>query len=70
MIIPVIMAAGSGTRLWHLSRTAFTKQFLSLGGGGTLLQQSVDRLSDLNTEQALVICNEEQRFLVAKQMRG
>lgn len=70
MIVPVIMAGGSGTRLWPLSRTAFPKQFLSLGGGSTLLQQSIERLSGLDTEQPLVICNEEHRFLVAEQMRA
>ena len=40
-IQPVIMAGGSGTRLWPLSRAGFPKQFLSLGGDDSLFQQAV-----------------------------
>ena len=69
MIIPVIMAGGSGTRLWPLSRTAFPKQFLALTSNLTMLQETANRLDGLASETALVICNEEHRFLVAEQMR-
>lgn len=69
MIIPVIMAGGSGTRLWPMSRTAFPKQFLSLGNNLTMLQQTAARLEGLNAGQPIVITNEEHRFLVAEQMR-
>jgi mannose-1-phosphate guanylyltransferase len=71
-LIPVIMAGGSGTRLWPLSRTAFPKQFLSLGYDMTMLQQTVarlDGLSGLNDAAPIVITNEEHRFLVAEQLR-
>ncbi|MBT13400.1 MAG: mannose-1-phosphate guanylyltransferase/mannose-6-phosphate isomerase, partial [Oceanospirillaceae bacterium] len=68
-MIPVIMAGGSGTRLWPLSRTAFPKQFLALNSHLTMLQQTAARLDGIATEQPLVICNEEHRFLVAEQMR-
>ena len=44
MITPVIMAGGSGTRLWPLSRAAHPKQFLKLYGDRTMLQQTVERL--------------------------
>ena len=69
MIIPVIMAGGSGTRLWPLSRTAFPKQFLALTSQLTMLQETAARLQDMSDAGALVICNEEHRFLVAEQMR-
>lgn len=69
MIIPVIMAGGSGTRLWPMSRTAFPKQFLALGSQLTMLQQTAARLDGLSTGQPVVITNEEHRFLVAEQMR-
>ena len=69
MITPVIMAGGSGTRLWPLSRARHPKQFLSLTGDKTMLQQTVKRLSDLPTSKSITICNEEHRFLVAEQMR-
>ncbi|MEY8197772.1 MAG: mannose-1-phosphate guanylyltransferase/mannose-6-phosphate isomerase [Colwellia sp.] len=69
MIIPVIMAGGSGTRLWPLSRTAFPKQFLALTSQLTMLQETAARLQGMAGASALVICNEEHRFLVAEQMR-
>jgi mannose-1-phosphate guanylyltransferase/mannose-6-phosphate isomerase len=71
---PVIMAGGSGTRLWPLSRAGFPKQFLVLSGNTSLFQQAVSRLQDLADEQlslspALVVGNEEHRFLVLDQLR-
>jgi mannose-1-phosphate guanylyltransferase len=67
-MIPVIMAGGSGTRLWPLSRTAFPKQFLALDGQLTMLQQTAARLDGLSDQQPIVICNEDHRFLVAEQL--
>lgn len=67
MIIPVIMAGGSGTRLWPLSRTQYPKQFLSLNSERSMLQETVARLKCVDSVN--VICNEEHRFLVAEQMR-
>ena len=71
---PVIMAGGSGTRLWPLSRSGFPKQFLVLSGNTSLFQQAVSRLQGLADEQlslspALVVGNEEHRFLVLDQLR-
>ena len=69
MITPVIMAGGSGTRLWPLSRAGHPKQFLALNGEKTMLQQTAERLSDLPTSESITICNEEHRFFVAEQLR-
>ena len=69
MITPVIMAGGSGTRLWPLSRAGHPKQFLALDGDKTMLQQTVERLADLPVSPSVTICNEEHRFFVAEQMR-
>ena len=69
MITPVIMAGGSGTRLWPLSRAGHPKQFLALNGDKTMLQQTVERLADLPTSESITICNEEHRFFVAEQLR-
>ncbi|QQK72842.1 mannose-1-phosphate guanylyltransferase/mannose-6-phosphate isomerase [Pectobacterium versatile] len=69
MIFPVIMAGGSGTRLWPLSRTQYPKQLIALCGDDTMLKATVKRLKWLNTEKPLVICNEEHRFIVAEQLR-
>jgi mannose-1-phosphate guanylyltransferase len=69
MITPVIMAGGSGTRLWPLSRAGHPKQFLALNGDKTMLQQTVERLVDLPVSESVTICNEEHRFFVAEQLR-
>ncbi|MFV5348173.1 mannose-1-phosphate guanylyltransferase/mannose-6-phosphate isomerase [Acinetobacter soli] len=69
-ILPVIMAGGSGTRLWPLSRTQYPKQFLKLSPDGyTLLQATLLRLKNLDGADPILICNEEHRFLAAEQMR-
>ena len=69
MLLPVIMAGGSGTRLWPLSRTLYPKQFLSLTGKHSMLQDTVARLQGLEHQPPVVICNEEHRFIVAEQLR-
>jgi mannose-1-phosphate guanylyltransferase len=70
MITPVIMAGGSGSRLWPLSRSLYPKQFLALTGEQTMLQTTIQRLSNLEVNAPLVICNEEHRFIVAEQLRA
>ncbi|KZN29540.1 mannose-1-phosphate guanyltransferase [Pseudoalteromonas luteoviolacea S2607] len=70
MILPVIMAGGSGTRLWPLSRGNYPKQFLKLCGEHTMLQQTVLRLSGINHSAPMLICNEEHRFIAAEQLRA
>ncbi|MCW8348128.1 mannose-1-phosphate guanylyltransferase/mannose-6-phosphate isomerase [Vibrio sp. ZSDZ65] len=71
MFIPVIMAGGSGSRLWPLSRSAFPKQFLALGNQDslTMLQSTLDRISGMSTSEAIIISNEDHRFVVAEQLR-
>ncbi|WP_373188158.1 mannose-1-phosphate guanylyltransferase/mannose-6-phosphate isomerase [Halopseudomonas sp.] len=70
MLQPVIMAGGSGSRLWPLSRQLNPKQFLRLTDPRlSMLQATITRLDGLETDQPLVICNEEHRFLVAEQLR-
>ncbi len=69
MILPIIMAGGSGTRLWPLSRQLFPKQFLSLNGKRSMLQETFARLNDIDHLAATIICNEAHRFIVAEQLR-
>ena len=69
MILPIIMAGGTGSRLWPLSRELFPKQFQKLYGQTTMLQATVLRLQGLECLPPLVICNEEHRFIVAEQLR-
>ena len=66
----IIMAGGTGSRLWPLSRSLYPKQFLTLSGEQTMLQTTVSRVSGISDDSPLVICNEEHRFIVAEQMRA
>ena len=73
-IQPVVMAGGSGTRLWPLSRAGFPKQFLSLGADDSLFQLAVERLiglgsADIAVEAPLIVGNAEHRFLALEQLR-
>ncbi len=67
-IIPVILCGGSGTRLWPLSRQLVPKQFLSVAGDNTLLQDTVIRLAGLDLAAPMLVCHEEHRFTVAGQL--
>jgi mannose-1-phosphate guanylyltransferase len=70
MIYPVIMAGGTGSRLWPLSRQLNPKQFLRLTDDHlSMLQLTVARLDGLESADPMLICNEEHRFLAAEQMR-
>ena len=71
---PVIMAGGSGTRLWPLSRAGHPKQFLVLSGNESLFQLAARRLaglacSDMEVAAPCIVGNEEHRFLVLDQLR-
>jgi mannose-1-phosphate guanylyltransferase / mannose-6-phosphate isomerase len=71
---PVIMAGGSGTRLWPLSRAQQPKQFLVLHGDRSLFQQAVARVAglsgpNLSMSAPSIICNDAHRFLVLDQLR-
>lgn len=66
---PILLAGGSGSRLWPKSRAAYAKQFLPLTSENSMLQETVLRLKGANTERPIIICNEANRFLVAEQLR-
>ncbi|MGY6253476.1 mannose-1-phosphate guanylyltransferase/mannose-6-phosphate isomerase [Paraburkholderia caledonica] len=71
---PVILAGGSGTRLWPMSREQHPKQLIGLLGDDSLLQSTTRRLDGLEagyplTGQLVVVANEEQRFTTAEQLR-
>ena len=69
--VPIILAGGSGSRLWPLSRKSFPKQFLNLlEGNYTMLQSTYKRIENLDDiSRPIVICNEEHRFIVGHQMK-
>jgi mannose-1-phosphate guanylyltransferase/mannose-6-phosphate isomerase len=71
---PVILAGGSGTRLWPMSREQYPKQLIGLLGEDSLLQSTTRRLDALEAghplaEQLVVVANEEHRFTTAEQLR-
>lgn len=71
VIIPVILAGGSGTRLWPLSRECHPKQLLPLVNEKTMLQNTLLRVQSLKgVATPIVVCTEEHRFLVAEQVRA
>ena len=70
MLFPIIMAGGSGSRLWPLSRQLNPKQFLPLADVDfSMLQATIQRLEGLGAELPRLICNEQHRFLAAEQLR-
>ncbi len=67
---PVILSGGSGTRLWPMSRKLLPKQVLALLSKHTLFQETALRVKPIEGCAApIVVCNDEQRFLAADQLR-
>lgn len=69
MLHPVVLSGGVGSRLWPVSREGRPKQFLALGGVHSLLQETSQRLQDIESASPIVVCNEAHRFMVAEQLR-
>ena len=69
-LFPVILAGGSGTRLWPLSRKNFPKQFLCLQGQHSLLQQTMQRVALLDSQQCLIVSNDAHYFLCQDQLQS
>lgn len=71
-ITPVILAGGSGTRLWPLSRKSYPKQFVPLLSDTTLFRAAVQRLSGdgegIIFTRPVVLTNAAFRFIVAEQL--
>jgi mannose-1-phosphate guanylyltransferase / mannose-6-phosphate isomerase len=73
IIQPIILAGGSGTRLWPASRQSHPKQLLALTGALTLLQETALRLRDFAAcpvaRDPIVVTSEDYRFIIADQLR-
>ena len=68
-IIPVVLAGGSGTRLWPLSRKSHPKQYIKIDPkSSSLFQNTFERLPNHHSDP-IVICNESHRFIAAEQLR-
>ncbi len=64
----VVLAGGSGTRLWPLSRKDYPKQFLKVGSPESLVRETVTRLKDLVPFQnVLIVCGKDHADLMKKE---
>lgn len=68
-IVPLILAGGSGVRLWPLSREAMPKQFLPLVGEKSLYQEALLRVNSDLFCHPIVIVNDAFRFFAERQAR-
>ncbi|QIB35647.1 mannose-1-phosphate guanylyltransferase/mannose-6-phosphate isomerase [Ancylobacter pratisalsi] len=67
-VVPVILAGGSGTRLWPVSRDSLPKQFQALIGDHTLYQDTLKRVSDRTLfAPPIVLTHEDFRFFARRQ---
>lgn len=67
-ITPVILAGGSGTRLWPLSRKSYPKQFTRVIGEESLFQQSARRLSGGGFGAPIIVTGDSFRFIATAQL--
>lgn len=67
-ITPVLLAGGSGTRLWPLSRKSYPKQFTRLVGDESLFQGSARRLSGDGFTAPVIVTGDPFRFIVTEQL--
>jgi mannose-1-phosphate guanylyltransferase/mannose-6-phosphate isomerase len=72
-IVPVILAGGSGTRLWPVSRENFPKQLIDVVGSDSLLQATARRMDGFpagwNVDVSpIIVCGEEHRFVIVEQL--
>lgn len=65
-LVIVILAGGSGTRLWPRSRQAYPKQFLDFTGQGTMLQETYRRLTPLAPPQRILVVTNAQYVDIAR----
>ena len=71
-VYPTLLAGGSGTRLWPLSRKSYPKQFSKLIGESTLFQSSAQRLTSsqiLEFAPHITLTNSDFRFIIGEQLQ-
>lgn len=68
MIHPIILAGGSGSRLWPLSRKSYPKQFASILGSESLFQTTVKRLTGPEFAPPTIMTHSDFRFIAAEQI--
>ncbi len=68
-IIPVVLSGGDGVRLWPLSRHSRPKQFIDLSSDGSTFSKTLERIKDGMFSHPFIVCNKDQKFLVAEECR-
>jgi mannose-1-phosphate guanylyltransferase/mannose-6-phosphate isomerase len=73
-VVPIVLAGGSGTRLWPMSREHYPKQLIGIVGPDSLLQATLHRMNGFPdcwqvAADPIVVCGEEHRFAIAEQLR-
>ena len=66
----VILAGGTGSRLWPLSRSMYPKQFLPLVNNNSMLENTINRIKGLDVDSITIITNTEHRFLASEQSKS
>ncbi len=70
VLYPVILAGGSGTRFWPLSRSALPKQFLPLASDRPLIVETFQRIRTLaRPKQILVVCGKTHAPIVRRVLK-
>ncbi|MEJ2727415.1 MAG: mannose-1-phosphate guanylyltransferase/mannose-6-phosphate isomerase [Deltaproteobacteria bacterium] len=70
-VYPILLAGGTGTRLWPVSRELYPKQLMKLIGDDSLLQGTIKRLSPvLNPENVRVVCGEQHFHETVRQIEN
>ena len=68
ILTPIILAGGTGTRLWPLSKVNSPKQFQKINGEQSLLHETLSHVDDFACSKAVIICQNLNRFVVAEQL--
>ena len=74
-LLPVVLAGGSGTRLWPMSREHYPKQLIGVVGDDSLLQATVRRMEGFPAgwqvaASPMIVCGDEHRFVIVEQLRA
>src|ERR1700730_9352601 len=73
-ITPVVLAGGSGSRLWPISREQYPKQLIDIVGPDSLLQSTVQRICDFPGQREVVtpiiVCGDDHRFMTEEQIQA
>ncbi len=68
-VYPVLLAGGTGSRLWPISRELYPKQLVNLVGVDSLVQSTIKRLvPDLDADKVRIVCGEEHYFEIARHL--